>query len=290
MTDREPPSTSEPDGTAVRVALGRAAHLVVDEPPHVLDDDVGRQLVAPADGWLDLPEMSERFSRRWRASVVARARFVEDLVLDRLDRGVEQYVLLGAGCDSFAVRRVERSSRLRVFELDEPGTQAWKRRRLDELRLTIPPSLRFVAFDFESGRSWVEALTDAGFDPLRPAVVASLGVAQYLTDDALQSTMRDVAGMAAGTVFVCTFIVRADLIEPAEQAARRTTESGASASGHPWVSAYSPTELAALAAAAGFDDVRHVPSAELSERYFSARTDDLRPLSSEDLLVASVHR
>ncbi len=121
-----------PDNTAVRVALWRALHVEVDSAPHVFEDEVGLKLAAPDDGWRSRPDMSP-FTRPFRASIVARARFIEDLVAEQAARGVGQYVILGAGLDTFAQRRPELASRLLVFEIDPPGPQAWKRQRLVNL-------------------------------------------------------------------------------------------------------------------------------------------------------------
>src|SRR5947208_12872228 len=111
---------AEPDNTAVRVALWRAMHVQVDPLPHVFEDEVGLKLVAPEDGWRDRPDMSP-FTRPFRASILARARFIEDLVAEQAARGVAQYVILGAGLDTFAQRKAELASRLVVFEIDQPG-------------------------------------------------------------------------------------------------------------------------------------------------------------------------
>src|SRR5438046_8080354 len=124
--------------------------------------------------------MDPHFTSRFRASIVARARFVEDLVAEEVRRGVEQYVILGAGLDTFAQRRPEIASRLRVFEVDQPGPQAWKRQRLIELGYGIPEWLRLVPVDFEAGDAWWDRLVDAGFDASQPATVASTGVSMYL--------------------------------------------------------------------------------------------------------------
>ncbi|MGH7138854.1 MAG: class I SAM-dependent methyltransferase, partial [Pirellulales bacterium] len=121
-----------PDSTAVRVALWRALHVEVDPPPHVLEDQVGLKLAAPDDGWRSRPDMG-LFTKPFRASILARARFIEDLVAEQAARGVGQYVILGAGLDTFAQRRPQIASRLKVFEGDRPGPQAWKRQRLIEL-------------------------------------------------------------------------------------------------------------------------------------------------------------
>src|SRR5690349_15357029 len=132
-----------PDNTAVRVALWRALHVQADSPPHVFEDEVGLQLAAPEDDWRSRPDMSP-FTRPFRASILARARFIEDLVAEQIGHGVGQYVILGAGLDTFVQRRPELGAQLVVFEVDQPGPQAWKRQRLLELGFAMPSFLRFV--------------------------------------------------------------------------------------------------------------------------------------------------
>lgn len=122
-----------PDSSAVRTALWRALHVQADAPPHVVEDEVGLRLADPGAGWRDRPDMDPGGTSGFRAAIVARARFIEDLVAEQADDGVEQYVVLGAGLDTFAQRRPELASRLRMFEIDQPGTSAWKRRRLTEI-------------------------------------------------------------------------------------------------------------------------------------------------------------
>ena len=123
-------SNATPDNTAVRTALWRALHVQFDPPPHVLEDEIGLRLVAPEDGWRGRPDMDPHFTRLFRASILARARFIEDLVVAQASHGVCQYVILGAGLDTFAQRRPEAAFGVRIFEVDRPGPQAWKRRRL----------------------------------------------------------------------------------------------------------------------------------------------------------------
>jgi methyltransferase (TIGR00027 family) len=173
MTDQR---TGAPDSTAVRVALWRAMHVQVDPPPHVFEDEIGLRLAAPEDGWRDRPDMDPRATSGFRAAIVARARFIEDLVAEQADQGVAQYVILGAGLDTFAQRRPEIAARLRVFEVDQPGPAAWKRQRLTELGYGIPDWLRLVPVDFEAGGSWWDRLVAPGFDPGQPAVIVSTGV------------------------------------------------------------------------------------------------------------------
>jgi methyltransferase (TIGR00027 family) len=218
---------------------------------------------------------------------VARARFIEDLVVEQAGRGIRQYVILGAGLDTFAQRRPEIASRLKVFEVDRPGPQAWKRQRLIELGFGIPEWLRLVPVDFEAGGSWWEQLKTAGFDAGQPAVVASTGVSLYLTKDAVAATLRQVAMLAPGSTFAMTYILPMEFAELEEVPGFQAAERGARASGTPFLSFFTPAEMLALAREAGFREVQLVSAATLTQRYFAARADGLRPGSSEELLVAT---
>lgn len=203
-----------PDSTAARVALWRALHVELDAPPHVLADEVGLRLLAPAPGWQQRGDMDPCFTRPFRASIVARARFIEDLVVAEAARGVSQYVILGAGLDSFVQRRPEMASRLTVFEVDPPAPQAWKRRRLAGLGFGVPDWLRFVPVDFEAKQSWRDALVRAGFDAGKPAVVVSTGVSMYLTRDANAAALREAASLAPGSTFAMTFLLPLEHADP----------------------------------------------------------------------------
>jgi methyltransferase (TIGR00027 family) len=274
-----------PDNTAVRTALWRALHVQADSPPHVFEDEVGLALAAPEDDWRNRPDMSP-FTRPFRASILARARFVEDLVVEQAAHGVGQYVILGAGLDTFAQRRPELASRLLVFEIDRPGPQEWKRRRLVDLGL--PAFLRLVPVDFEAGDTWWERLAASGFDSGRAAVVASTGVSMYLTRDAIAATLRQVAALASGTTFVMSFMLPIELLDHEVRPGVERAAAGARASGTPFISFFTPAEMLALARDAGFKEVRHVSAAMLAERYFAGRSDGLRPPNnSEELLVAT---
>jgi methyltransferase (TIGR00027 family) len=276
-----------PDDTAVRVALWRALHVEVDSPPHVLDDKVGLMLVAPNNEWRSRPDMSP-FTRPFRASIVARARFIEDLVAEQAARGVGQYVILGAGLDTFAQRRPELASRLLVFEVDQPGPQAWKRQRLIELGFRIPSFLRLVTVDLEAGDAWWERLAASGFDSGRPAVVASTGVSMYLTRDAVVAMLRQVAVRAPGSTLVMSFMLPIELADAELRPGIERAAAGARANGTPFISFFTPTEMLKLARDARFREVQHVSAATLAQRYFARRTDGLRPPNnSEELLVAT---
>ena len=278
---------TEPDHTAVRVALWRAMHALVDAPPHVIEDQVGLRLADPPDGWRARQDMDPVFTSGFRGSIVARARFIEDLVAERAAAGTGQYVLLGAGLDTFAQRRPDLAARLQVFEVDQPGTQAWKRRRLTDLGYGIPDWLHLVPVNFEEGTSWQHEAATAGFDAARPAVVASTGVSMYLTREANEATLRDLAALAPGSTVAMTFMLPLDLVDERDKPGMIISANGARSSGTPFVSFFAPGEFLDLARAAGFAGVRHVSGADLNDRYFAGRADGLRMSTGEDFLVAT---
>jgi len=281
--------TVAPESTAVRVALWRAMHVQVDPPPHVIADEVGLRLVAPSDGWRQRPDMDATFTAPFRASIVGRARFIEDLVTEQAGRGVGQYVILGAGLDTFAQRKPQSASKLEVFEVDQPGPQTWKRERLIQLGFGIPEWLRFVPVNFEAGDSWWERIVTAGFDTRAPAIVASAGVSMYLTKEAVAATLRQVATLASGSTFVMTFLMPLELADPEVRPGLEMAAKGARASGTPFISFFTPEELIAMAREAGFRRAEHVSTALIAQRYFAGRADGLRPPNNaEEILVATL--
>lgn len=277
-----------PDHTAVRVALWRALHLQIDPPPHVLIDEVGAKLVGE-EGWLNRPDMNPQFSKPMRASIVGRARFIEDLIEERVNEfGVTQYVILGAGLDTFAQRRPELTSRIQIFEVDQPGPQAWKRRRLAETGCPVPASLHFVPVDFETGESWWDHLETAGFDASQPAIVVSTGVSMYLSYSANQATFRQLAKLPRGSALAMTFMLALDLLEAPERATMEFVMKRAQESGTPFVSLFTPQAIQQLALDSGFKDALYIPAQEIFRRYFAARTDGLRAGQAEAFLLATV--
>jgi methyltransferase (TIGR00027 family) len=208
--------------------------------------------------------------------------------VEKAGHGVSQYVIVGAGLDTFAQRRPEIASGLRVLEVDQPGLSAWKQRRVAEVGFGVPSFLRFVPVNFEAGEVWWQALAAAGFDAAGPAVVASTGVSMYLTRDAITATLRQVAALAPGSTLAMTFLLPLELMAPEVRPGFQLAENGARASGTPFISFFTPTEMLTLAREAGFKEVQHVSAAMLTERYFAGRTDGLRPPNnSEELLVAT---
>jgi methyltransferase (TIGR00027 family) len=260
----------------------------VDAAPHVLVDEVGLGLADPNPGWRERPDMDPVFTSGFRASIVARARFIEDLVAAEADAGVGQYVLLGAGLDTFVQRRPEFSGRLRVFEVDQPGPQAWKRQRLIDAGYGVPDWLRLVPVDFEAGASWWDLLIEAGFSPAAPAVAVSTGVSMYLTKEANEATLRQLAALAPGSTVAMTFMLPVELIDERDRQGMLMAQNGARASGTPFISFFTPDEMLQLAREAGFKDVSHVSGNTLNDRYFSGRSDGLRVSTGEDFLVATL--
>jgi methyltransferase (TIGR00027 family) len=272
-----------PDSSAVRTALWRALHVQIDAPPHLIDDEIGVALAAPEREWRDRPDMHPVGTGGYRAALVARTRFVEDLLIEQ---GIGQYVLLGAGLDTFAQRHRGLADRVQVFEIDQPGCQAWKRQRLEDLGYGVAQNLHLVPVDFEDQDDWWQALLDAGFDEAATALVSSSGVSMYITKEATTATLRRLTGMAAGSVVAMTFMLPFDLINQAERAGLERAARGALASGTPWISFYAPEEILSIASDAGFSEVHYVPTAELATRYLAGRTDGLRAAEGEGILLA----
>lgn len=275
-----------PDNTAVRTALWRALHVQIDAAPPVIDDEIGYQLIAPADGWQQRPDMHPDFTKRLRASMVARARFIEDVVIAAAKLGIRQYVILGAGLDTFAQRRPDIAATLQIFEIDQPDTQTWKQQRLTELGFGIPKWLHFVSVNFETS-SWWEQLLNKGFDTSQPAVVACTGVTLYLTKEAILGTLRQMATLPPGSTLAMTFYLPLEIMAEEDQPLQQIAEKGAQAAGTPFISFFTVEETLALAQEAGFKAVEIVSADDLDERYFAGRKDQLHPASGEIFLVAT---
>jgi len=256
-----------PNSTAVRTALWRALHTELDAAPHVIDDRLGLLLAEPDPDWRRRPDMNQYATPGVRASIVARARFIEDLVAERAEDGVTQYVLLGAGLDTFVQRRPEIASCITVFEVDQPGPQAWKRQRLIDLGFGIPQGQRLVPVDFEN-QSWWEQLLDNGFDTSAPAVVSSLGVSMYLTEAAVDATLARVAGWPGGGEIVFDY-AEPPYEEMSEQsrAARQALRERVAAVGEPFLSALVPEALHARLAELGYAQIEDLAPLDLAERF-----------------------
>ncbi len=274
----------EPDSTAVRTALWRALHVQADAKPHIFEDEIGLKLIAPPDDWQQRPDMI--FTKRLRASIVARARFIEDLIIEQSKHRIDEYVILGAGLDTFAQRRADIASKLQIYEIDQPDTLAWKQHRLIELDFAIPKYLHFIPVDFETS-SWWEELLKAGFDINKPAVVACTGVSLYLTKEAITSTLVKIAKLASGSKLAMTFYLPIELLDEEDKPMQAIAEKGAREAGTPFVSFFASDEILALAQEAGFKEAKTISTKDMEELYFKDRTDNLLPASGEVFLLAT---
>lgn len=275
---------SKPDNTAVRTALWRALHIQVDAKPYIIEDEIGLQLVAPDYNWQERPDM--KYTKRLRASIVARARFVEDLIIEENEKGIDQYIILGAGLDTFAQRQPDIVSGIHIYEIDQPDTLAWKQQRLIELGFSVPDSLHFVPVDFEIS-SWWDQLLKAGFNLNKPAVIACTGVSLYLTKEAITATLSQIASLASGSTLAMTFYLPIELLDDEDKPMQEMAEKGAQASGTPFVSFFAPHEILLMAKNAGFKDAKTISTRDMVQSYFKDRIDDLLPASGEVFLLAT---
>ncbi|MDD2798704.1 MAG: class I SAM-dependent methyltransferase [Bacteroidales bacterium] len=273
-----------PNNTAIRTALWRALHSQIDAQPFVFEDEIGLKLIDPTEDWQQRPDM--KFTKRIRASIVARARYVEDLLMEQIKQGVSQYVILGSGLDTFAQRRLNEDTNLHIFEIDHPDTLTWKQERLKELGYGVPNYLHFVPVDFETD-SWYEALMKGKFDKNKKSVIASTGVTLYLTKEAIISTLNQIATFASGSTLAMTFNLPIELVDEDDKPLIEMSIKGAHASGTPMISFFAPDEILALAREAGFKKAKTISTKEMKQLYFANRTDDLYPASGEIFLIAT---
>jgi methyltransferase (TIGR00027 family) len=280
--------TGQPSRSALRVAALRAVHQLLDEPI-VLPDPVALPILgakAEAELRADPFVLNDPLSRGLRASLVVRSRLAEDELARSVAAGVRQYVLLGAGLDTFAYRNVHRTLGLQVFEVDHPATQAWKQQCLRDAAIEVPETTTFVPVDFEQS-TLSDGLTQARFRLDQPACVAWLGVSVYLTREAVLDTLRFVASLPAGSSVTFDYVVPASLLNPVEQALRAHLEQQITEQGEPWVSYFEPAELQATLRQLGFQAVRDFGAEELNARYLARRKDGLRTGSSFKMMCAT---
>jgi methyltransferase (TIGR00027 family) len=279
-----------PWGTALAVATLRAAHQLLDHPP-VFADPLALRLVGPgreAAIRRDPARFDAEGRRGLRVSVAVRSRLAEDAWAAARDRGIGQYVILGAGFDTFAYRTPDRESR--IIEVDHPGTQAEKRRRLERAGIAVPDNLAFAPLDFENrmaGAALAASLGAAGFDPGKPAFFSWLGVAMYLTEEVVWSVLAAIAGMAAGGQVVFDYPVAPAFLAPAEVRAREAVMARCAARGEPWRSAFSPAALREGLSGLGFDPIEDLGGPELTARYLSGRTDGLTKSGLTRIVLAT---
>jgi methyltransferase (TIGR00027 family) len=259
--------------TAQRVAIRRAAHQLLDEP-RVLDDPLALRIIGlDAERALRSdPREHHAFSRAFRAFMAARSRYAEDELAHAVSHGVTQYVVLGAGLDTFAYRNPHAG--LRVFEVDHPATQAWKREQLQAAGIAIPPSLTFVPIDFEQ-QTLADGIAKSGFNMNSPAFFSWLGVTPYLTREAFAATVSFVAKMPVGSGVVFDFAVDPVLLNPGQRQALNALSKRVARYGEPFQLFFDPEKLQDELKKLGFRRTELLQGKELNARYFKDRTDGL---------------
>jgi methyltransferase (TIGR00027 family) len=275
---------ARPSKTALRVALRRAAHQLYDDPVVFVDP-----IAVPILGEEFLPEvhktatkLEKPFSVALRAFLVARSRYAEDCLAQAVTNGITQYVLLGAGLDTFAYRNPYPN--LHVYEVDHPATQEWKRNLLSSSGIAIPDNLTYAPVDFEH-QNLPQQLLAAGFDLSKPAFFAWLGVVPYLTLPAFRATVSFVASLPAGSGVVFDYGQPRAALPYFEQLARDSLASRVALAGEPFQLFFTPAEVAGELAA--FSQLEDLGSSEIRVRYFALRTDNLTTGGSSGRLISA---
>jgi methyltransferase (TIGR00027 family) len=277
----------EPSRTAKLAALARGQHRLQEKPPWVIDDPYALSLIGP--GWEELlAALNAIFPEAVRDEAIcfiaARSRYVEDVLAGGT---FAQYVILGAGLDSFAWRRPDALAKLQVFEVDHPATQAWKRKRAEVMALPTSDHHVFTPVDFES-ETLDAGLAAVGFDASVPTLYSWLGVIPYLTMEAIETTLRGLAGAAAGSQVVLTFAVTEEFRDNHGRQFVELLNALAAQSGEPLLTFLSPSEAEELIARCGLEVVEHLDRDALRERYLAGRDDVAPPYTPERVLTAAV--
>jgi methyltransferase (TIGR00027 family) len=274
--------------TAEGAVMLRAAHQVLDGYPKILDDALALELLSDASveairagDPLQAPPI-----RLARSGVLLGGRFVEDQLRIAVDRGIRQYVLLGAGFDSFGYRQPGWASDLKIIEVDHPASQQLKRERLATAGVTVPPNVTFIPIDFEV-TTLADGMAAGGFDARWATFFAWRGVTQYLTGSAIEETLRYVLSLPPSSGIALTFMLPEALLGEELDAIRVLSEFGASV-GEPWLSRFEPARLIAWLRELGFSNVAHLTPEVAREQYFRDRTDALPVPSYEQVLSATV--
>jgi methyltransferase (TIGR00027 family) len=282
-------SPRSPSRTAVLTAVVRARYR--EERPPVMFDDALAAGLAGEEGLVlserlrtELPRSQVLAFCRW---VCIRSRFTEDLVEQAVAAGVDQYVILGAGLDSFAYRRPDLLERVRVFEVDHPASQSWKRSRLDELGVTIPGNVVFTPVDFEH-QTLREGLEETGFEFGRIAVFSWIGVTMYLTLDAINATLATIAQCRPGTQIALTYNQPRHALDDFALQVTSAFSAIAAEVGEPFVSLFVPDEIDELLQTHRFGNIVHFGTREARVAYFDAR-DDVEIAGAQQLANSNRH-
>ena len=257
----------QPSRTALGAAIQRAAHQALDGG-RIFSDPVARVVLGSEADTLINAVSADPAQRQMRIFMAARSRFAEDSLSTAVSRGVRQVVILGAGLDTFSLRNPHAQLGLRVFEVDHPATQAWKRDRLQEANLAIPTMLTFAPVDFTC-QDLAQELAAAGFQADQPAFFCWLGVVPYLQREAISSILRFVASLPRSEV-VFDYSEPLENYSPERRANVAAVAARTAAIGEPWLSYFDPVELAQDLRNHGFDEQEDLGLADIAVRYLGA--------------------
>jgi methyltransferase (TIGR00027 family) len=271
-------AVAQPSASALTAAAARAAHLIVDGQPTIFADPLAAALLGG-----QAEELTGYHKRHGahpvlvgaRVQVTCRSRYAEHALARAIGAGVTQYVILGAGLDSFAYREGQ-DGRVRVFEVDHPASQQAKRAALAAAGIGEPDRVRYVPADLARD-PLVRCLAAAGFDAAAPAVISWLGVTMYLTAEAVAETLAAVAGFAPGTELIADYLLPAGARDEAGALYGRLVAQASATHGEPWRSFFTPDQMAHLAGRAGFGAVRAVSQRDTIPAELWHRADSLRP-------------
>lgn len=276
-------------GTARVAAMLRASHAMFDAKPSIFCDE----LAAPLAGLVDAPALqsaismlrneiarsasagiADKFFNSSRLTTVVRARYAEDMLASAIERGVSQYVILGAGLDSYAYRKQKNERPLKIFEVDFPASQSEKRERLEALNIDIPSNVTFVPIDFET-QTMLEVLSTAGLNFEEPTFFSWLGVTFFLTDEAIDSTFTQVSSLAKGSEIVFDYVLPFEMLDDDSRQVVNVIKAIGVSSGESPGHCFEPNALAKRLKALGFSEVWHLTPDDVEKQYFSDRSDGL---------------
>jgi methyltransferase (TIGR00027 family) len=274
--------------TAMRVAELRAAHQLIDGEPKIFSDPIVIRLL-DAEVLEQIQSNTVLLNAPWlagmRSHVLLRSRYTEDRLAEVVSSGVDQFVILGAGYDTFAYRQPEWASRLRIFEVDHPASQRAKQERLAAKGIAIPPNVEFVPIDFEHV-SLQDGLSASSLNSSRPAFFSCLGVLVYLTEEAAYAVFKVVASFPKSSEIVFTFSQPDSALDGAEAARRAALASIADSMGEPWRTHFDRKTLIRRLRELGFTEVSVLNPGEAQMKYFRGRNDGLRPPRRENVASA----
>jgi methyltransferase (TIGR00027 family) len=262
--------------TMIGSAIFRAMHQVVDGEPKILDDPLAVGLVEGSSREEILaPGPHSEFPNWFRTIFVLRSRYTEDSLAEAVAGGISQYVLLGAGMDTFAYRQPSWAANLRIFEVDHPESQKVKRDHLAKRGISIPANLEFVPIDFEE-TSLAEGLAASSLDLHSSAFFSWLGVTQYLTNEAVDSTLRFILSMPRGSQLLMEYVIPPDCWTADEAGFMGRIPPLAAEAGEPWLTYFRPDQVSDHLLKLGFSRVSHLTPENTATRYFQNRQDGLR--------------